>query len=303
MHERHDLAPVGRSQRRELVLIRRHTPVSEGKRIPAAWAGILFFLCAARFAPASGGADELALALFGEGDWAACRVECVRVLAADATDETAALLKGAAGLRLGQDATGELRAFCARPAVTSNAAAMARFEMGRYFAWHDRAGDAAAELVQAFRGAQDPAVSLPAGCRLDALLAREPALAEAYPAVRVQLGSCRSLWTPDLRARCVPPTPRASESGWLGRPVGWMIALYRTQIRPAIGQRCSLVPSCSEYCLRAVRKHGLVAGLAAYGDRAVREPDVVSEKRRPVMVNGRRRYPDPLEEHDAWLGD
>ena len=86
----------------------------------------------------------------------------------------------------------------------------------------------------------------------------------------------------------------------LTRPAEGMIALYRTQISPAIGDRCSLYPSCSEYCMQAMRRHGLL-GLAMYADRAVREPDVVRKQQDPVIINGKRKYRDPLEDHDWWM--
>lgn len=99
-----------------------------------------------------------------------------------------------------------------------------------------------------------------------------------------------------LRQAPVPPRPAP-----LDRLPLAALALYRTQIGPAIGSRCSLLPSCSEYARQAVLRHGWI-GLALIGDRAVREPDVVRAARGPVRVNGRRRYPDPLDAHDGWLG-
>jgi len=93
--------------------------------------------------------------------------------------------------------------------------------------------------------------------------------------------------------------------GWrrvLTYPARLLIRFYRVQISPAIGQRCSLHPSCSEYARQALLKHGPL-GLAMYADRAVREPRVVAERKNPVTRNGRRLYRDPLEEHDYWLED
>jgi len=86
----------------------------------------------------------------------------------------------------------------------------------------------------------------------------------------------------------------------LTAPVRWAILLYRAQIAPALGRRCSLLPSCSEYTLQALGRHGLL-GIAMYADRAVREPSVVAEARNPVFERGRRRYADPVEAHDWWM--
>lgn len=88
--------------------------------------------------------------------------------------------------------------------------------------------------------------------------------------------------------------------GLTERAIRLWIGFYRAQISPALGARCSLFPSCSEYCLQAVRRHGFL-GLALYGDRAVREPDVVKNADTPIVINGRIFYADPLSDHDFWL--
>jgi putative component of membrane protein insertase Oxa1/YidC/SpoIIIJ protein YidD len=90
---------------------------------------------------------------------------------------------------------------------------------------------------------------------------------------------------------------RAARAAAVGHAV---LDLYRTQIRPAIGQRCSLHPSCSEYARQALSRHGLL-GIALIGDRAVREPDLVAAQADPIVINGRRFYRDPLDAHDGWL--
>ncbi|MFO1200720.1 MAG: membrane protein insertion efficiency factor YidD [Burkholderiaceae bacterium] len=38
------------------------------------------------------------------------------------------------------------------------------------------------------------------------------------------------------------------------------IRVYRLAISPLLGPRCRFYPSCSEYTLEALRRHGLVAG-------------------------------------------
>lgn len=39
-----------------------------------------------------------------------------------------------------------------------------------------------------------------------------------------------------------------------------LIQLYRYLISPMIGSRCRFLPSCSEYAIEALRRHGLVRG-------------------------------------------
>lgn len=108
-----------------------------------------------------------------------------------------------------------------------------------------------------------------------------------------------------------PPFPPARDAGEVsngattttpvsGLPARWVISFYRNHVRPAIGQRCSMHPSCSEYAMQAINKHGAL-GLAIYADRAVREPSVIAECDEPVIINGRQRYPDPVCDHDWWM--
>ena len=92
-------------------------------------------------------------------------------------------------------------------------------------------------------------------------------------------------------------THRISPLSWPGR---WLVSLYRSQIRPAIGARCSIRPNCSEYFLLASRKHGLL-GFPMMADRLVREPGIVAEAEQAVETPDGVRYADPLSDHDGWL--
>ncbi len=81
-----------------------------------------------------------------------------------------------------------------------------------------------------------------------------------------------------------------------GRITAAMVGIYRRGIGPAIGARCSLTPSCSEYFRQAGRRHGWLA-FPMLADRLVREPGVVAA----AEVRVADRIADPLEDHDAWL--
>jgi putative membrane protein insertion efficiency factor len=41
----------------------------------------------------------------------------------------------------------------------------------------------------------------------------------------------------------------------------WLIRFYKFAISPFLGRSCRFYPSCSEYTLEALQKHGLVRGL------------------------------------------
>ena len=92
--------------------------------------------------------------------------------------------------------------------------------------------------------------------------------------------------------------PATGAGSLLARAV---VSFYRFAVGPAIGQRCALEPSCSQYFLDASRKHGLL-GLPMIADRFIREP-VVSAPDRPVVrtKSGALRHPDPVEDHDWWF--
>lgn len=40
----------------------------------------------------------------------------------------------------------------------------------------------------------------------------------------------------------------------------WMIKFYRYAVSPMLGRRCRFYPSCSEYALEALERHGALLG-------------------------------------------
>ena len=95
-------------------------------------------------------------------------------------------------------------------------------------------------------------------------------------------------------------TANGRDSGF-SYPARGFIWFYRTQISPAIGARCQIYPSCSEYFVQAARKHG-VAALPMIADRFVREPEIFSQGRHPVeLSDGRILWGDAVSDHDWWF--
>lgn len=45
------------------------------------------------------------------------------------------------------------------------------------------------------------------------------------------------------------------------RPLIWMIRGYQLAISPLLGNRCRFFPSCSDYALEALEKHGMNKGI------------------------------------------
>ena len=80
------------------------------------------------------------------------------------------------------------------------------------------------------------------------------------------------------------------------------IEFFQNVISPVDGDRCPMYPACSEYSIQALRKHGPFLGFLMIADRLVHEKDEM--KYAPtVIVNGVRRYYDPVENNDFWLGE
>ncbi|MCX6998175.1 MAG: membrane protein insertion efficiency factor YidD [Kiritimatiellaeota bacterium] len=256
-------------------------------------------LCAG--ALSAGAQLELAAGLCAEGQWRAGRREAQRVLTADPQQPLARLLTATAGLRLGQQDPALLAALqqLADGAAPVEISARAAYELGRVRWRQGDATNACVLLQRAFRTTQATDLFLRSGCALRLLADDFPELGERDPALLQALQTCAPLWTPEIRRECRPVAAPA-KTRITATPAAWIVALYRRQIRPALGSRCALTPSCSEYFLEAGRQHGLLAfPLAA--DRLIREPSVVQAQEHPVQTGAQTRYADPLAEHDGWL--
>ncbi len=267
-------------------------------RVPVIAAGTLsFWLVSVSVDVSHASSLQLATEFFAEGNWEQCRVECRRSIADGSHDAGIHLLNALAERRCGIDSTPTLRLLCADDGLEREQLALAHYEL----ALAQRASPEAAfpHALEAFRAESTPDLFARSGLLLADIIDERPDLAHDTPGLVTELLACRPLWTRDmyrkLDGKAGDPTSR-----WSGKPGEWLIAFYRSQIRPTIANRCTLEPSCSEYMRRALRKHGAL-GFAIYGDRGVREPEVVSTQQDPVIRDGRTRYRDPLHDHDWWL--
>lgn len=74
---------------------------------------------------------------------------------------------------------------------------------------------------------------------------------------------------------------------------------YQKYISPVDGERCPSYPTCSQYGLEAVRKHGALLGLVMTFDRLIHESDEVRSA--PLIrVGDSVRCYDPVENNDFW---
>jgi len=265
----------------------------------------IFFLALAGSASGDGTSLALGGELLAEGRWAAARAEGLRALAEAESPAEAArarLLAARAARGAGGDDAGaraEFEAIRRDDAAPPDTRSAAAWEAGRAAL---EAGDrdaAFSALQYAFLNAREPPLFWRSGCSLYFLLKRDKPRRRAEPALWQALLSCRDAWPSAVWLECRPGGRRGAS--WASLPGRGIVTFYRTAIGPAIGSRCDLEPSCSEYFLQASRAHGLL-GIPIMADRFVREPSVVSAKERPVvMPSGRIRYADPLSDHDVWM--
>jgi hypothetical protein len=77
------------------------------------------------------------------------------------------------------------------------------------------------------------------------------------------------------------------------------VRFYQRYLSGVIGDRCQMYPSCSEYSISAIKKHGLLIGIVMTVDRLTRELDESSLA--PIVIrNSEARFYDPVEENDFW---
>jgi len=266
------------------------------RNIPATLLAGMFFFCA------SGMADPLELAtdLFEKGEWDLCRRECRRALLEKTEPfERFQLLNAMSSVRSGMDPAKTIPQFEALIASDADIeiSSIAAYELGR-LQWQSNApADALDSLAFAFHCTTNKQLFLHAACSMFLLLDEYPELKPGKEDLLIQISTSRTQWYGALFSQCAKPDPS------IGQPAapGWFIGLYRNQISPAIGDRCNLEPSCSEYFRQAKARHGMKA-VSMVADRFFREPEVNSLQHDPiVMEDGHIRYRDTLDNHDFWM--
>jgi putative component of membrane protein insertase Oxa1/YidC/SpoIIIJ protein YidD len=82
-------------------------------------------------------------------------------------------------------------------------------------------------------------------------------------------------------------------------PFFWMLGFYQNVIGPVNSGRCSMYPTCSQYSVQAIRKHGPAVGIIMTADRLIHELD--EQNVAPlVKVGNRYRYEDTVSDNDFW---
>ena len=125
---------------------------------------------------------------------------------------------------------------------------------------------------------------------LASLLCAQTALAD----VKLLRGPRKAVPAPAASAE-----PSAAKGGVLEGIASAPVRFYQRFLGPHWGRRCSYYPSCSNYALLAIRKHGALVGSVMTFDRLQHESD--EARYSPlVQTGGEIRVYDPLENNDYW---
>lgn len=247
-------------------------------------------------------ADSLAWELYREANWPACSTEARRLLIANPANETSRFLIAASDARRNPSAK-----VCSNllliASTTSNPELCARasLEAARILLTGQSPASAWDSAAKAFLYATDPDTFLDSLAILEYLYRNTNRAPAMTPDLEQQYLTCEPLLR-HLTEKLQPPRPDSLARRIGTTPGRLIVAFYRSCIRPALGDRCSLSPSCSEYFLLSSRKHGLL-GIPMIADRLVREPSVVSAARYPLVKDRHTVYDDPVEAHDFWMKD
>ncbi|MBW2326286.1 MAG: membrane protein insertion efficiency factor YidD [Deltaproteobacteria bacterium] len=85
-----------------------------------------------------------------------------------------------------------------------------------------------------------------------------------------------------------------------GSPLLYPLKFYRDYISGSDGDRCPMYPTCSQYCMDAVKKHGSLTGWIMCSDRLMRCGRDETKLSAPVWINGEKRNYDPVSNNDFW---
>lgn len=243
----------------------------------------------------------LARELYEEGDWRGARREALRV--ADAADDPDCIKTIAAlsAVRLFPDdpqwAHEVVQAI--EESQCADVAAWAGMELGR-IRWAQNDVESAACLMrEAFLRAEDRDLLLQSAYLLRVMALRYPHRVQIPDAIRTQVMTVFPLVTPAIQ-QAAAPSPRGRRSRLSARLAAGFVRFYQTQISPAIGQRCSMYPSCSVFCVQACQKYGAI-GIAMTADRLIRETDHVNHRINPIWVDDVEKFYDPVEAHSFWF--
>jgi putative membrane protein insertion efficiency factor len=78
------------------------------------------------------------------------------------------------------------------------------------------------------------------------------------------------------------------------------IKLYQDYISSVDGNRCPMYPTCSQYCIEALKKHGTFLGWFMCSDRLMRCGRDENKLSDPIWIDSKKRIFDPVSNNDFW---
>lgn len=270
------------------------------RRIPALAAGVLLFSVA--FSQSSGVGIELARELLVERDWSAASHEAQLVLTDSPPNEEAVFVLAVSRINAGEPTSNHITALrgLADNAMDPELRCRAAYECARTEWRAGRLPAAFALFQQTFLETKEPDLCLHAACSLFLMMEEDASLVPEKGSLRMQINTTRWIWYGRLFTDCRVSPPVRPKGGILGAPARLITWIYRRGMAPALGQRCSLTPSCSQYFLDASEQHGLL-GFPMVADRFFREPGAVKDGKKPIQTGRTMRYADTLSDHDFWM--
>lgn len=102
-----------------------------------------------------------------------------------------------------------------------------------------------------------------------------------------------------VRSNTEATEPAAGKQGLLEEIAAAPVLFYQRFLGPHLGRRCAYHPSCSNYALLAIRKHGALVGSVMAFDRLQHEADEARYSPR-ILTGGQIKVFDPLVNNDYW---
>ena len=102
-----------------------------------------------------------------------------------------------------------------------------------------------------------------------------------------------------VRSNTEAAEPAAEQQGLLGKIAAAPVLFYQRFLGPQLERPCAYYPSCSNYSLLAIQKHGALVGSLMTFDRLQHEAD--EGRYAPmILIGGQIKFYDPLENNDFW---
>lgn len=181
--------------------------------------------------------------------------------------------------------------------TNNDLACLSSYKLGLFYIANNNFDKAFHFLSFVFFNAKNKDLFLHSSCSLFFLNTKNSTYKKNNPTLFEQISSTKYLWTDSLLKDCKINIKKNKNSE------NFIVYFYRRNIRPAIGDRCVIEPSCSEYFRQSYIKHGIIS-FPMIADRFFREPGIAADNKKMITTeNGLIKFKDLLTDHDFWMGN